>query len=99
VHVVRTGAQDEYVFSARLVDAELPGPDPAGAEPAAGALVWDHVVYDKSAIHAAGLVPHELTYFLAGHCHHGHDPRELPDVRSRSSVRRHGPRRPGRDAR
>jgi hypothetical protein len=89
VHVARTGAQDEYVFSARTEDGRLPGPDLDGAEPAPGAFVWDHVVYDKSAIHAAGLVPHELTYFLAGHCHHGHDPRDLPDVRSRrSSVRR-----------
>ncbi|MBC6466206.1 NUDIX hydrolase [Actinomadura alba] len=92
VHVARTGAQDEYVFCAWTEDGRLPEPDPDGAEPAPGAFVWDHVVYDKSAIHAAGLVPHELTYFLAGHCHHGHDPRELPDVRSRRPPvrRRHG---------
>jgi hypothetical protein len=93
VHVARTGAQDEYVFSAWNENGELPGPDPDDAEPAPGAFVWDHVVYDKSAIYAAGLMPHELTYFLAGHCHHGHDPRELPVVRSRPEARRH--HRPG----
>ena len=94
VHVARTGAQDEYVFTARIEHGDLPGPDPGGTEPAPGAFVWDHVVYDKSAIYAAGLVPHELTYFLAGHCHHGHDPREFPEVGSRRPpVRRH--HRPG----
>ncbi|MBC6456507.1 hypothetical protein [Actinomadura sp. HBU206391] len=102
VCVVRTGEQDEYVFAAWAEDGgDLPGPDPAEAEPAPGAFVWDHVVYDKSAIYAAGFVPHQVTYFLAGHCHHGHDPRRLPDVRSRRpSVRRHhGPDTSGRPPR